>query len=159
LSLAISGFTPVVTLFVTAGVRVFETASGAAVGMVLPVANVPEHPSETQTLLASYPQFRPKRQATLPEGCSMITPADVSAGQCFVSGPDEVHSTTEETATEVPACPEGEDLVPSSVPVSRSTEDCCPIIGSAVKPVITATSRALFRLSISFPPQKERATH
>jgi hypothetical protein len=88
----------------------------------------------------------------------MITPADVLAAQCFVSGPDEVHSTTEETATEVPACPEGEDLVPSSGALSTSIEGCWPVIGSAVKAVTVATSRALLKLSISSPSERMHNT-
>ncbi len=87
----------------------------------------------------------------------MISPADLSAGQCFVSGPDEAHSTTEETATEVPACLEVEDLVPSFVPESTSTEACCPIIGSAVK-VVIATSRIPLKPSIPFTPERTRKT-
>jgi hypothetical protein len=49
----------------------------------------PPHPSETQTLLASYPQVRPRRHAPVPLLDSSTTPPEVSAGQ-LVRGPPAV---------------------------------------------------------------------
>jgi hypothetical protein len=62
-------------------------ADGAAAARL--AKKSPPHPSETQTLSASYPQVRPRRHAPVPLLDSSTTPPDVSAGQ-VVRGPPAV---------------------------------------------------------------------
>jgi hypothetical protein len=57
-------------------------APAAAERDVLPVANSPPQPSDTQTPCASYPQFLPSRQLVSLLWRKMTTPALVFAGQC-----------------------------------------------------------------------------
>src|SRR5262245_49570834 len=67
-----------------AGAAAGAAAAGAAAARL--AKNSPPQPSETQTLLASYPQVRPRRHAPVPLLDSSATPPDVSAAQ-WVRGP------------------------------------------------------------------------
>jgi hypothetical protein len=50
-------------------------------------------PTETHTLLSSYPQVFPSRHAAVPDERASTTPLDVSAAQCVVSPIFDEHGT------------------------------------------------------------------
>src|SRR5262245_35040982 len=89
-------------------------AAGAAAARL--AKNSPPQPSETQMLLASYPQVRPRRHAPVPLLDSSATPPDVSAGQ-WVRGPPgaEKHESRAPGSSEVGAAP-----CPSDTPENMS---------------------------------------
>ena len=81
------GLVPVVTVAISAfwsadSTTAFASAGIAAERDVLPVANSPPQPSDTQTPCASYPQFLPSRQLVSLLWRNMTMPALVLAGQC-----------------------------------------------------------------------------